>query len=100
MMAEVGAYRRGGWVLPRTAGNGDLAWEDHRTAVPLEVNASIAAQKHGLGLLRLKFRVHGVRLVCGEVGVGHDSRADGIWHVHATADIHKPRLLQAGIQLV
>src|SRR6266581_1182177 len=34
MMAEVGASRRGGVVLQRTAGNSDLAWEDHRAAVP------------------------------------------------------------------
>ena len=41
MMVEVSTYRRGGVVLQRTAGHGDLAGEEHRTAVPLEVNASV-----------------------------------------------------------
>src|SRR5207244_9955009 len=71
MMAEVGASRRGGVVLQRTAGNSDLAWEDHRAAVPLEVNASLPAQMQGLGLLGLKFCVHVFSLLYGKVGVGH-----------------------------
>jgi hypothetical protein len=76
MRAIVEAYRRGGVVSQRTACKSDRAWDDHRTAVLLEVKASMAAQRQGFGLLGLQCGVQVFLVVPAEVGVRHDTRTD------------------------
>jgi hypothetical protein len=78
----------------------DLSWNEHRAAFSLEVNASLTAQKHGFGLVCLKFCVHMFPGVFGEVSLRHHKRVYGILRVHTASDIHKPGLLQTCIQFI